>query len=322
MVIGLTGGIGCGKTAVLKYLEQAYGALIIEADRVAKDLYNPGSITYEKIVKTFGRDILDGEIINRKRLADIVFDNSEKLNALNDIVHPTVKQEIIKKISTSKAEDSDRMIVIEAALLIETGYDKICDKLIYVYCDREVRIERLINGRGFTREDAEYVIGNQLSEEEYFKNTDAVIDNSGSVEECIKNTEKVIQKIRRNIMKTISTNKAPAAIGPYSQAVITNGLLFTSGQIALDPASGNVVGSDVVEQTEQVMKNLGAILEEAGASYEKAVKTTCFLADINDFAAFNEVYGKYFVNKPARSCVAVKDLPKGVLVEVEVIAEV
>ncbi len=123
-------------------------------------------------------------------------------------------------------------------------------------------------------------------------------------------------------MKTISTNKAPAAIGPYSQAVITNGLLFTSGQIALDPASGNVVGSDVVEQTEQVMKNLGAILEEAGAFYEKAVKTTCFLADINDFAAFNEVYGKYFVNKPARSCVAVKDLPKGVLVEVEVIAEV
>lgn len=123
-------------------------------------------------------------------------------------------------------------------------------------------------------------------------------------------------------MKKISTNKAPAAIGPYSQAIVTGNLLFTSGQIALNPESGEIVGTTIPEQTEQVMKNLGAILEEAGTSYEKAVKTVCFLADMNDFSTFNEIYGKYFTEKPARSCVAVKTLPKNVLCEVEVIAEI
>ena len=120
--------------------------------------------------------------------------------------------------------------------------------------------------------------------------------------------------------KKIATDKAPAAIGPYSQAMVTGNLVFTSGQIAINPASGNVEATDIVGQTEQVMKNLGAVLAAAGASYESAVKTTCFLADIADFAAFNEVYAKYFTEKPARSCVAAKALPKGVLVEVEVIA--
>lgn len=123
-------------------------------------------------------------------------------------------------------------------------------------------------------------------------------------------------------MKKLSTDKAPAAIGPYSQAVITGDLLFSSGQIALDPETGVVVGETIEEQTEQVMKNLGAILEEAGLSYENVVKTVCFLDDMNDFAAFNEVYGRYFAGKPARSCVAVETLPKGVLCEVEVIAEI
>ena len=123
-------------------------------------------------------------------------------------------------------------------------------------------------------------------------------------------------------MKKLSTTKAPAAIGPYSQAVVTGNLLFTSGQIALDPATGEIVGNTIEEQTEQVMKNLGAILEEAGVTYDNAVKTVCFLDDMNDFGAFNEIYGKYFSSKPARSCVAVKTLPKNVLCEVEVIAEI
>ena len=123
-------------------------------------------------------------------------------------------------------------------------------------------------------------------------------------------------------MNYIATENAPAAIGPYSQSVVTGNLIFTSGQIALDPATGNVVEGGIKEQTEQIMKNLGAVLAAAGSSYDKAVKTTCFLADIADFAAFNEIYGKYFTSKPARSCVAVRDLPKGVLAEVEVIAEV
>ena len=121
-------------------------------------------------------------------------------------------------------------------------------------------------------------------------------------------------------MKKIETTKAPAAIGPYSQGYIVNGLLFTSGQIPLDPATGEIVGTTIEEQTHQVMKNLGEVLTAAGSSFEKAVKTTCFLADMGDFAAFNAVYAKYFTTCPARSCVAVKTLPKNVLVEVEVIA--
>ncbi len=121
-------------------------------------------------------------------------------------------------------------------------------------------------------------------------------------------------------MKKITTSKAPAAIGPYSQAVVLGDIVFTSGQIPVNPESGAVEAVGITAQTEQVMKNLGAVLEAAGTSFEKAVKTTCFLADIADFAAFNEVYARYFTEKPARSCVAVRDLPKGVLVEVEVIA--
>ena len=120
----------------------------------------------------------------------------------------------------------------------------------------------------------------------------------------------------------ISTNNAPAAIGPYSQAIKCGNMLFTSGQIPLDPETGAVVGENITEQAEQVMKNLSAVLEAAGTTFDSAIKTTCFLSDMADFAAFNEVYAKYFTSCPARSCVAVKALPKGVLVEVEVIAEI
>ena len=122
-------------------------------------------------------------------------------------------------------------------------------------------------------------------------------------------------------MIKIHTEKAPAAVGPYSQAIVSNGMVYTSGQIAIDPATNTIKSVTIQEQTEQIMKNLAAVLETAGSSFEKAVKTTCFLADMNDFAAFNEIYGKYFTSLPARSCVAVKTLPKGVLAEVEVIAE-
>lgn len=123
-------------------------------------------------------------------------------------------------------------------------------------------------------------------------------------------------------MKKISTDKAPAAIGPYSQGIITGNLLFASGQIPINPATGAVEAEGITAQTEQVMQNIGALLEAAGTDYTRVVKTTCFLADIADFNAFNEVYAKYFTEKPARSCVAVKALPKGVLCEVEVISEV
>ncbi len=122
--------------------------------------------------------------------------------------------------------------------------------------------------------------------------------------------------------KTVQTQNAPAAIGPYSQAMICGNMVFTSGQIPLDPATGTIVGDNIRDQAEQVMKNLSAVLEAAGSSCANAVKTTCFLADMADFAVFNEVYAAYFTSNPARSCVAVKALPKGVLVEVEVVAAV
>jgi 2-iminobutanoate/2-iminopropanoate deaminase len=121
-------------------------------------------------------------------------------------------------------------------------------------------------------------------------------------------------------MKSVYTDKAPAAIGPYSQAMILNDVLYTSGQIPADPSTGVIVGDTIETQAQQVMENIEAILAEAGTSFDKVVKTTCFLADMADFAAFNEIYANYFVGKPARSCVAVKTLPKTVLCEVEVIA--
>lgn len=121
-------------------------------------------------------------------------------------------------------------------------------------------------------------------------------------------------------LKKVSTDNAPKAIGPYSQAIVCGNMVFTSGQIPINPASGNVEATTIEGQAEQVMQNLGAVLAAAGSGFEKAVKTTCFLADMGDFAAFNAVYAKYFTTNPARSCVAVKTLPKNVLVEVEVIA--
>lgn len=121
-------------------------------------------------------------------------------------------------------------------------------------------------------------------------------------------------------MKKIATDKAPAAIGPYSQGIVAGGFLFASGQIPINPANGQIEAEGIEAQSEQVMKNVGAILEAAGTDYTKVVKTTCFLANMEDFAAFNAVYEKYFTEKPARSCVAVKKLPKDVLCEVEVIA--
>ena len=122
------------------------------------------------------------------------------------------------------------------------------------------------------------------------------------------------------MLNKISTDKAPSAIGPYSQAIVCGNMLYTSGQIPINPETGAIEAKDIAAQAEQVMKNLGAVLEASGTSFENVVKTTCFLYEIADFAAFNEVYAKYFTSKPARSCVAVKDLPKGALCEVELIA--
>lgn len=122
------------------------------------------------------------------------------------------------------------------------------------------------------------------------------------------------------MLRKVSTDRAPAAIGPYSQGIIANNMLFASGQIPIDPATGEIEGADITAQAERVCKNIGELLKAAGTDYANVVKTSCFLADMGDFAAFNEVYAKYFTEKPARSCVAVKTLPKNVLCEIEVIA--
>lgn len=126
----------------------------------------------------------------------------------------------------------------------------------------------------------------------------------------------------KDCLAAVSTANAPAAIGPYSQAIVCGELLFTSGQIPICPADGTIAGDDITAQAEQVMKNLEAVLKAAGTDFTKVVKTTCFLADMSDFAVFNEIYEKYFISKPARSCVAVKTLPKNVLCEVELIASI
>ena len=123
-------------------------------------------------------------------------------------------------------------------------------------------------------------------------------------------------------IRKIYTDKAPKAVGPYSQAVVYNGLVYTSGQIAINPETNSIEATDIKGQTEQIMKNLGEVLKASDSSFENTLKTVCFIADMNDFSAFNEVYAKYFTSKPARSCVAVKTLPKNVLAEVEVIAVV
>lgn len=156
-------------------------------------------------------------------------------------------------------------------------------------------------------------------------NYDLVVDSTEHTADEVADI--VIAAFNKAVLKktpssvTVHTDKAPAAIGPYSQAKLIGSLLYTSGQIPTDPETGAVTGENITEQTEQVCKNLAAVLDAAGTSFEKVVKTTCFLSDMADFAAFNEVYAKYFVTKPARSCVAVKALPKGVLVEIEAIAE-
>ena len=137
---------------------------------------------------------------------------------------------------------------------------------------------------------------------------------------CYLTTYIIRRKEDKTMLKKISTDKAPAAIGPYSQGIIANNMLFASGQIPIDPATGEIEGTDITAQAERVCKNIGELLKAAGTDYTNVVKTGCFLADMGDFAAFNEVYAKYFTEKPARSCVAVKTLPKNVLCEVEVIA--
>lgn len=181
-VIGLTGGIGAGKSTILSILEEQ-GCYTVQLDQVAHLLMKPGEECYNKIIDLFGEVILSDENqeIDRKKLADIVFSDDEKIKKLNNIVHPYVKKWIKNKIEEMKQDKSCTMFVMEAALLIEDHYDEICDELWYVYADEETRINRLMIARGYSREKARSIINNQLSDDEYRKHCQRVIDNSGEL---------------------------------------------------------------------------------------------------------------------------------------------
>lgn len=195
-VIGITGGIGSGKSAVLNLLEQTYGAYIVETDKLAHQLMEPGQTAYKRIVDEFGTGILaeDGKI-NRTILGNIVFCDTTALNTLNGIVHPAVKEHILRDIERKKQEQVS-IYVIEAALLIEDGYKAICDELWYVYVEQEERIRRLLLGRGGNREKWEQIIESQSSEMYYRSNCDVVIDNSKNIKITADIVKELLSKTR------------------------------------------------------------------------------------------------------------------------------
>ena len=191
MIIGVTGGVGAGKSTVLEILKEEYNAHIIMSDDVAKELMEPGGASYEAVVEAFGKEILNEDgTIDRPKLASIVFEDDEKLALLNSLTHPKVKEEILSRIDRFYAENEFALIVIEAALLIEAGYEDMLDSLWVVCVDKDVRIERLMRDRGYSREKALSIMDNQLSDEEFRSHADYVINNSGSLEE----TEKQIRE--------------------------------------------------------------------------------------------------------------------------------
>lgn len=194
-IIGITGGVGSGKSRVLGYMEQQHGAYICQADHVAWELQLPGEGCYEKIVQTFGREIVqeDGRI-DRPKLGSIVFGDAEKLQVLNDIMHPAVKEEIRRRIQKQE-ETGTTLFVLEAALLIEESYGEICKELWYLHVDRQVRIKRLLASRPYTREKIEKMMASQLSEEAYVAESDRVIENSGTFEETCRQIEKALKEL-------------------------------------------------------------------------------------------------------------------------------
>lgn len=191
--IGITGGVGSGKSVVMDLLEKEFGAAVILADLVAHDLMEPGAISYRQIVNEFGTEILnkDGQI-DRPSLSRIVFGQPEKLQILNAITHPNVKQEIMSRIAQFREEGKVPFIAVEAALLIEEGYDDLLDALWYVYVDEEIRIQRLKEGRGYSEEKSRSIMQQQLKEETFRNRCSCVIDNNGDVESVRKQLKAIL----------------------------------------------------------------------------------------------------------------------------------
>lgn len=179
MIIGIVGGVGCGKSTVLTYLKEKYNAYIIEADKVAKEIMEKGNEVYNKVIREFPESLDKDDNIDRKKLAEIVFNDAKKLEKLNNITHPGTIKEITDRINNS----SNQLVIVESAILIGSGIDKMCDEIWYVYCDLEKRIKRLMDSRGYSEEKTRNVIMNQMSEEEFNRVSDEFIDNSNSEEE-------------------------------------------------------------------------------------------------------------------------------------------
>lgn len=191
-VIGITGGIGSGKSMVLHLLKEQFHAITLEADKIAHMLMEPNGSTYNPIVTQFGKEILlENGAIDREKLGKVVFGNKEALEALNQIVHPRVKAYIIQEINAHKEEAG--LLVIEAALLLEDGYQTICDELWYVFARQEVRIQRLMSGRGYTKEKCISVMKNQAPDTFYMEHCDYTIDNSGDIEETGKQVKDLLK---------------------------------------------------------------------------------------------------------------------------------
>lgn len=189
MVIGLMGGVGSGKSTVLNYLKEKYGAYIIQTDHIAKEIMEPGSLAFDEIKKEFPTVIFDG-IIDSQKLAQIVFNDKSALEKLNSITHPATIKESINRVK----ESNSKYIVVESALLIGTGIEQYCDELWFVFCNMETRIQRLINSRGYSREKAETIIANQMSDDEFKKHSDVIIDNSGGEKLTYEQIEKLMRK--------------------------------------------------------------------------------------------------------------------------------
>lgn len=190
MFIGITGGVGAGKSTILQILKEKYDAHLIMADDVAKELMRKGKSAYREIVRTFGKEVLaeDGEF-DRHKLASIVYADEEKRLSINQIVHPLVKKAILKEKKTVSREYPEKLIVLEAALLIEDGYKELLDELWGVIADKEVRIRRLMDSRGYSRAKSESIIASQLSDDEFRRACDFIIDNSGTLEETQRQIE-------------------------------------------------------------------------------------------------------------------------------------
>ena len=193
-VIGITGGVGSGKSELLSYIKENYPCEIVLADDLAKELQEPGKVCYAPLVDLLGQDVLDGGgRIKKTVMADKVFRDNELLKKVNGLIHPAVIAEILHRIEEAKESGKISLFFVEAALLIENGFDKICDEMWYIYAGEDVRRERLMHSRGYREEKIESIMKKQLSEEEFRKNCQVVIDNSGSLTESIRQIDQVLE---------------------------------------------------------------------------------------------------------------------------------